>query len=54
MVGLYAFFYATLHLMIYVFLFSGYDVPTAWAGLRAGHLSEPLESVQGGVAADGG
>jgi sulfoxide reductase heme-binding subunit YedZ len=41
MVGLYAFFYATLHLMIYVFLFSGYDVPTAWAGLRAGHLAEP-------------
>jgi sulfoxide reductase heme-binding subunit YedZ len=42
MVGLYAFFYATLHLMIYVFLFSGYDVPTAIAGLRAGHLGEPF------------
>ena len=42
MVGLYAFFYATLHLMIYVFLFSGYDVPTAFAGLRAGHLAEPF------------
>ena len=41
MVGLYAFFYATLHLMTYVFLFSGYDVPTAVAGLRAGHLAEP-------------
>jgi sulfoxide reductase heme-binding subunit YedZ len=41
MVGLYAFFYATLHLMTYVFLFSGYDVPTAAAGLRAGHLLEP-------------
>ncbi len=41
MVGLYAFFYATLHLATYVFLFSGYDVPTAWAGLRAGHLAEP-------------
>jgi sulfoxide reductase heme-binding subunit YedZ len=41
MVGLYAFFYATQHLLIYVFLFSGYDVPTAWAGLRAGHLGEP-------------
>ncbi len=40
-VGLYAFFYATLHLATYVFLFSGYDVPTAWAGLRAGHLAEP-------------
>ncbi len=41
MVGLYAFFYATLHLMIYVFMFSGYDVPTAFAGLQAGHLAEP-------------
>ncbi|QMV20052.1 sulfoxide reductase heme-binding subunit YedZ [Granulicella sp. 5B5] len=41
MVGLYACFYATLHLMTYVFLFSGYDVPTALAGLRAGHLLEP-------------
>ena len=41
MVGLYAFFYATLHLATYVFLFSGYDVPSAWAGLRAGHLAEP-------------
>ncbi len=41
MIGLYAFFYATLHLATYVFLFSGYDVPTAIAGLRAGHLLEP-------------
>ena len=41
MVGLYAFFYATLHLLTYVFLFSGYDVPAALAGLRAGHLAEP-------------
>jgi sulfoxide reductase heme-binding subunit YedZ len=41
MVGLWAFFYATLHLLIYVLLFSGYDVPTAYAGLQAGHLSEP-------------
>jgi len=40
LVGLYAFFYATLHLLIYVFLFSGYDVATAWAGLRAGRPSE--------------
>jgi sulfoxide reductase heme-binding subunit YedZ len=38
MVGLYAFFYATLHLSTYVFLFSGYDVPTAFAGLKAGHV----------------
>jgi sulfoxide reductase heme-binding subunit YedZ len=37
MLGLYAFFYATLHLSTYVFLFSGYDVPTVWAGLKAGH-----------------
>lgn len=41
MTGLYAFVYATLHLLTYVFLFSGYDVPTALAGLRAGHLAEP-------------
>jgi sulfoxide reductase heme-binding subunit YedZ len=41
LVGLYAFFYATLHLLTYVFLFSGYDVPSAIAGLRAGHLMEP-------------
>jgi len=40
LVGLYAFFYATLHLATYVFLFSGYDVPTALAGLRAGHPGE--------------
>ena len=39
MLGLYAFFYATLHLATYVFLFSGFDVPSAWAGLRAGHLA---------------
>lgn len=38
LLGLYAFFYATLHLSTYVFLFSGYDVPTVMAGLRAGHL----------------
>lgn len=42
MVGLYAFFYVTLHLMTYVFLFSGYDVPGAIAGLRAGHLLAPF------------
>jgi sulfoxide reductase heme-binding subunit YedZ len=41
MVGLYAFFYATLHLMTYVFLFSGYDVPAAIAGMRVGHWMEP-------------
>ena len=37
MLGLYAFFYATLHLATYVFLFSGYDLPTVAAGVRAGH-----------------
>ena len=41
MIGLYAFFYASLHLLTYVLLFSGYDVPAAMAGLRAGHLLEP-------------
>jgi sulfoxide reductase heme-binding subunit YedZ len=40
MVGLWAFFYATLHLSIYVLLFSGYDLPTAWAGLQTGHWGE--------------
>ena len=40
MLGLYAFFYATLHLSTYIFLFSGYDITTALAGLRAGHPSE--------------
>ncbi|GAC1415434.1 MAG: protein-methionine-sulfoxide reductase heme-binding subunit MsrQ [Acidobacteriaceae bacterium] len=37
MLGVYAFFYATLHLATYVFLFSGYDLPTVVAGMRAGH-----------------
>ena len=37
MLGLYAFFYATLHLGTYIFLFSGFDVPAALAGLQAGH-----------------
>jgi sulfoxide reductase heme-binding subunit YedZ len=37
LLGLYAFFYATLHLSTYLFLFSGYDLPTVMAGLRAGH-----------------
>ena len=38
MIGLYAFFYATLHLSTYLFLFSGYDLPTVVAGVRAGHV----------------
>lgn len=37
LVGLYAFFYATLHLLVYVFLFSGFDLPGAFAAARAGH-----------------
>jgi sulfoxide reductase heme-binding subunit YedZ len=41
MVGLYAFFYATLHLLTYVLLFSGYNVPAAFEGLRMGRLLEP-------------
>lgn len=40
LVGLYAFFYATLHLATYVFLFSGYDLPTALAGVKSGHPGE--------------
>ncbi len=42
MLGLYCFFYATLHLATYIFLFSGYDTAGAIAGLRAGHLGEPF------------
>src|SRR5215469_10744012 len=37
LLGLYAFFYASLHLATYVFLFSGYDLPTVLAGVRDGH-----------------
>jgi methionine sulfoxide reductase heme-binding subunit len=40
LLGLYAFFYATLHLATYIFLFSGYDVTAALGGLRAGHPGE--------------
>lgn len=46
MLGLYAFFYATLHLLTYIFLFSGYDVPTALAGVRARHFGEPWRQLQ--------
>lgn len=42
MVGLYAFFYATLHLLTYLFLFSGYDLPTALTAARHGHPAELL------------
>jgi sulfoxide reductase heme-binding subunit YedZ len=40
LIGLYAFFYATLHLATYVFLFSGYNVATVLTGLRSGHPGE--------------
>ena len=40
LIGLYAFFYASLHLATYIFLFSGYDLPTALHSLRAGHPGE--------------
>ncbi|MDW5266534.1 MULTISPECIES: sulfite oxidase heme-binding subunit YedZ [Acidobacteriaceae] len=40
LIGLYAFFYATLHLATYVFLFSGYDIATALSGIRSGHPGE--------------
>jgi methionine sulfoxide reductase heme-binding subunit len=43
LVGLWAFFYATLHLLTYVLLFSGFDVPTMIDGMRAGHLGAPWE-----------
>jgi sulfoxide reductase heme-binding subunit YedZ len=46
MLGLYCFFYATLHLATYVFLFSGYDMAMAIAGLQAGHLDEPLRQLR--------
>ncbi len=46
MVGLYAFFYATSHLLIYVFLFSGYDVPAALAGLQAHQWGEPWRQLK--------
>jgi sulfoxide reductase heme-binding subunit YedZ len=46
MLGLYCFFYACLHLATYVFLFSGYDLATAIAGLRAGHLDEPVRHLK--------
>jgi sulfoxide reductase heme-binding subunit YedZ len=42
MLGLYAFFYATLHLLTYVFLFSGYDMQAAIEGVRQWDLEEPF------------
>lgn len=43
LIGLYAFFYATLHLATYVFLFSGYDLPGALTAARNGHSGELLK-----------
>jgi sulfoxide reductase heme-binding subunit YedZ len=43
LLGLYAFFYATLHLATYIFLFSGYDLPMAIDGVRRGHPQAVLE-----------
>jgi len=43
LIGLYAFFYATLHLATYIFLFSGYDIVTALTGLRSGHPGAIVE-----------
>jgi methionine sulfoxide reductase heme-binding subunit len=37
LIGLYAFFYATLHLATYIFLFSGYDLAMVLTSIRAGH-----------------
>ena len=38
MLGLFAFFWATLHLLTYVLLFSGFDLPGALTALRAGQF----------------
>jgi sulfoxide reductase heme-binding subunit YedZ len=43
LLGLYAFFYASLHLATYVFLFSGYDLGAAIDGVRQGHPGAVLE-----------
>ena len=44
LLGLYAFFYATLHLATYAFLFSGYDVPGVYAALRTGHPAYAVDA----------
>ena len=50
MLGLYAFFYATLHLATYVFLFSGYDVPTVVGGAAGRAFGRAGGAVEIGVA----
>jgi sulfoxide reductase heme-binding subunit YedZ len=42
LIGLYAFFYASLHLATYIFLFSGYDLPSVLSDIKAGHPSAIL------------
>ena len=44
LLGLYAFFYATLHLATYAFLFSGYDIPGVYAAVRAGHPAAAIDA----------
>jgi sulfoxide reductase heme-binding subunit YedZ len=39
MIGLFAFFYATLHLLTYVLLFSGFDLPGALDATRHGQFA---------------
>ncbi len=41
-IGLYGFFYASLHLFTYVFLFSGYDLSAALTAARHGHPGDLL------------
>jgi methionine sulfoxide reductase heme-binding subunit len=43
LIGLYAFFYATLHLATYIFLFSGYDLAMVLTSSRAGHPGAIVE-----------
>lgn len=43
MLGLWAFFWATLHLLTYVLLFSGFDLPGAFTAMRAGDFHTVLE-----------
>ena len=39
LIGLFAFFYATLHLLTYVFLFSGFDLPGALDNIKAHQIA---------------
>jgi methionine sulfoxide reductase heme-binding subunit len=43
LIGLYAFFYATLHLATYIFLFSGYDLIKVLTATNAGHPGAILD-----------